>query len=133
MKLAINKRMLIPLETRPRVSAMPQWITGFSLFAFGTGMSFGAFKFAAQSLLAGLGSVQFLSQVFFSRFILHERVESYAYFGVALIIVGCVFLVIFGAHETKNYKVGTWFALSHWEPLSSTEMVSDWVHHRPCH
>jgi hypothetical protein len=107
MKLAINKRMLIPLETRPRVSAMPQWITGFSLFAFGTGMSFGAFKFAAQSLLAGLGSVQFLSQVFFSRFILHERVES--------------------------YKVGTWFALSHWEPLSSTEMVSDWVHHRPCH
>jgi magnesium transporter len=105
MKLAINKRLLIPLETRPRVSSMPQWIAGFALFAVGTGMSFGAFKFAAQSLLAGLGSVQFLSQVFFSRFILREKVESYAYFGVALIIVGCVFLVVFGAHETKNYKV----------------------------
>ncbi|KAI0566510.1 Magnesium transporter NIPA [Gracilaria domingensis] len=74
------------------------------MFALGTAMSFGAFKFAAQSLLSGLGSVQFLSQVFFSRFILHEKIERYAYAGVALIITGCVFIVIFGAHGTKNYR-----------------------------
>lgn len=67
-------------------------------------MSFGAFKFAAQSLLSGLGSVQFLSQVFFSRFILHEKIEKYAYAGVALIITGCVFIVVFGAHGSKNYR-----------------------------
>lgn len=74
------------------------------MFALGTAMSFGAFKFAAQSLLSGLGSVQFLSQVFFSRFILHEKIEKYAYAGVGLIIGGCTFIVIFGAHDTKNYK-----------------------------
>jgi len=104
MKLAINRRQLMPPTERPRTSSMPVWIAGFGMFILGTAMSFGAFKFAAQSLLSGLGSVQFLSQVFFSRFILHERIERYAYFGVALIISGCTMLVIFGAHDTKNYR-----------------------------
>lgn len=104
MKLAINRRLLLPPDERPRLSRLPLWTGGFAMFALGTAMSFGAFKFAAQSLLSGLGSVQFLSQVFFSRFILHEKIERYAYFGVALIITGCVFIVIFGAHGTKNYR-----------------------------
>lgn len=74
------------------------------MFTLGTAMSFGAFKFAAQSLLSGLGSVQFLSQVVFSRFVLHEKIEKYAYVGVGLIISGCICIVIFGAHGTKNYR-----------------------------
>eukprot|EP00178_Gracilaria_changii_P002791 TRINITY_DN140_c0_g1_i1.p2 TRINITY_DN140_c0_g1~~TRINITY_DN140_c0_g1_i1.p2 ORF type:complete len:400 (-),score=56.77 TRINITY_DN140_c0_g1_i1:5878-7077(-) len=104
MKLAINRRLLLPPDERPRLSRIPLWVSGFAMFTLGTAMSFGAFKFAAQSLLSGLGSVQFLSQVFFSRFILHEKIERYAYLGVALIITGCVFIVIFGAHGTKNYR-----------------------------
>lgn len=80
------------------------WAAGFSMFILGTAMSFGAFKFAAQSLLSGLGSVQFLSQVVFSRFVLHEKIERYAYAGVSLIISGCICIVIFGAHGTKNYR-----------------------------
>lgn len=92
------------VHERPRLSSMPAWLFGFSMFVLGTAMSFGAFKFAAQSLLSGLGSVQFISQVLFSRFILHEKVERASYFGVVLICVGCTLLVIFGAHETKNYK-----------------------------
>lgn len=104
MKLAINRRLLLPPDQRPRLSRLPMWSGGFAMFSLGTAMSFGAFKFAAQSLLSGLGSVQFLSQVFFSRFILHEKIEKYAYAGVALIITGCVFIVIFGAHGTKNYR-----------------------------
>eukprot|EP00172_Hildenbrandia_rubra_P001494 Plantae.Rhodophyta-Hildenbrandia_rubra.ctg2060.p2 GENE.Plantae.Rhodophyta-Hildenbrandia_rubra.ctg2060~~Plantae.Rhodophyta-Hildenbrandia_rubra.ctg2060.p2 ORF type:complete len:435 (+),score=74.42 Plantae.Rhodophyta-Hildenbrandia_rubra.ctg2060:3473-4777(+) len=104
MKLSINLRLLLPPEERPRLSAMPKWLGGFALFVLGTAMSFGAFKFAAQSLLSGLGSVQFLSQVVFSKYVLHEKIEKYAYFGVGLIVVGCTFLVIFGAHDTKNYK-----------------------------
>lgn len=74
------------------------------MFTLGTAMSFGAFKFAAQSLLSSLASVQFLSQVVFSRFVLKERIEKYAYVGVGLIISGCVCIVIFGAHGTKNYR-----------------------------
>jgi hypothetical protein len=104
IKLAINARLRMSIHERPRLSSMPQWLAGFGMFVMGTAMSFGAFKFAAQSLLSGLGSVQFISQVCFSRFVLHEKVEKYSYFGVALICVGCTLLVIFGAHETKNYK-----------------------------
>ena len=104
MKLAINRRLLLPPDERPRLSRLPMWTGGFAMFTLGTAMSFGAFKFAAQSLLSGLGSVQFLSQVFFSRFILHEKIEQYAYVGVALIISGCIFIVVFGAHGTKNYR-----------------------------
>ncbi len=104
MKLAYNKRQLLPYAERPRVSTMPLWMAGFAMFTLGTAMSFGAFKFAAQSLLSGLGSVQFLSQVFFSRFILHEQIERFAYLGVTLIIAGCTLIVIFGAHDTKNYR-----------------------------
>lgn len=104
MKLAINNRQSLPPDERPRVSAMPVWLGGFSMFTLGTAMSFGAFKFAAQSLLSSLSSVQFLSQVFFSRVILDEKIEKYAYAGVALIIAGCTLIVIFGAHDTKNYK-----------------------------
>jgi Magnesium transporter NIPA len=96
--------MRMAIHERPRLSSMPQWLIGFGLFVLGTAMSFGAFKFAAQSLLSGLGSVQFISQVCFSRFVLHEKIERHSYVGVVLICVGCTLLVIFGAHETKNYK-----------------------------
>lgn len=104
MKLAINRRLLLPPTERPRVSSMPLWVSGFAMFILGTAMSFGAFKFAAQSLLSGLSSVQFLSQVIFSRFVLHEIIEQFAYLGVLFIIAGCTLIVIFGAHDTKNYR-----------------------------
>lgn len=104
IKLAINRRQLLPPDERPRLMRIPLWGAGFSMFALGTAMSFGAFRFAAQSLLSGLGSVQFLSQVVFSRFVLHEKIEKYAYVGVSLIIMGCICIVVFGAHGTKNYR-----------------------------
>eukprot|EP00181_Compsopogon_caeruleus_P006431 CAMPEP_0184680778 /NCGR_PEP_ID=MMETSP0312-20130426/3687_1 /TAXON_ID=31354 /ORGANISM="Compsopogon coeruleus, Strain SAG 36.94" /LENGTH=369 /DNA_ID=CAMNT_0027131133 /DNA_START=286 /DNA_END=1396 /DNA_ORIENTATION=+ len=103
MKLAINQRLQLPQESRKRLSRTPIWLLGLAGFVFGTLLSFAAFKFAAQSLLAGLSSVQFLSQVFFSKFILHERVDRYSYMGVFLICMGCVLIVIYGTHETKNY------------------------------
>lgn len=104
IKLAINARLRLAVPERPRLSAMPQWMAGFFMFVVGTALSFGAYKFAAQSLLSGLGSVQFISQVCFSRFVLHEKVERQSYVGVMLICIGCTLLVIYGAHETKNYK-----------------------------
>ena len=60
-------------------------------------MSFG---FAAQSLLAALGSVQFVSNVVFARFVLGERVTWRVLGATALIVVGCVLLVSFGSHAS---------------------------------
>lgn len=103
MKLAINKRLEQPTELRKRLSRTPQWLGGFGLFVVGTSLNFAAFKFAAQSLLSGLSSVQFLSQVLFSHFILHEKVHSSSVAGVGAIIAGCVLLVAFGTKTSRNY------------------------------
>mmetsp|Transcript_2055 Transcript_2055/g.5490 ORF Transcript_2055/g.5490 Transcript_2055/m.5490 type:complete len:426 (-) Transcript_2055:1998-3275(-) len=103
MKLAINKRLLLAAEERKRLMRTPQWLLGFAVFVSGTLLNFGAFKFAAQSLLAGLSSVQFISQVVFSKVVLHEDIAIVAYFGVVVVVGGCVCLVVFGQHHAKNY------------------------------
>ncbi|GAB0492364.1 hypothetical protein MMPV_003626 [Pyropia vietnamensis] len=103
MKLAINKRLEQPIELRKRLSRTPQWLGGFGMFVVGTSLNFAAFKFAAQSLLSGLSSVQFLSQVLFSHFILHEKVHSSSLAGVCAIIAGCILLVAFGTKTSRNY------------------------------
>eukprot|EP00180_Rhodochaete_pulchella_P003995 Plantae.Rhodophyta-Rhodochaete_pulchella.ctg7345.p1 GENE.Plantae.Rhodophyta-Rhodochaete_pulchella.ctg7345~~Plantae.Rhodophyta-Rhodochaete_pulchella.ctg7345.p1 ORF type:complete len:433 (+),score=55.32 Plantae.Rhodophyta-Rhodochaete_pulchella.ctg7345:69-1301(+) len=104
MKIAINKRLELPPEARKRLTKTPVWLAGLLGYIFGTLLSFASFKFAAQSLLAGLSSVQFLSQVFFSKFFLKETVDRFAFLGVAMICGGCVLIVIFGTHETRNYE-----------------------------
>jgi hypothetical protein len=57
--------------------------------------TFAAFGFAAQSLLAALESVQFLSNVAFSKFVHHETVTRRTVFATCMIIVGNVLVVIF--------------------------------------
>eukprot|EP00168_Porphyra_purpurea_P014022 TRINITY_DN3960_c0_g1_i3.p1 TRINITY_DN3960_c0_g1~~TRINITY_DN3960_c0_g1_i3.p1 ORF type:complete len:511 (+),score=163.28 TRINITY_DN3960_c0_g1_i3:367-1899(+) len=103
MKLAINKRLSEPTDQRKRLSRTPQWLGGFAMFVVGTCLNFAAFKYAAQSLLSGLSSVQFLSQVLFSHFVLHEKVHSSSLAGVGAIIAGCILLVTFGTKTSRNY------------------------------
>eukprot|EP00184_Porphyridium_aerugineum_P006924 CAMPEP_0184694544 /NCGR_PEP_ID=MMETSP0313-20130426/2454_1 /TAXON_ID=2792 /ORGANISM="Porphyridium aerugineum, Strain SAG 1380-2" /LENGTH=457 /DNA_ID=CAMNT_0027152841 /DNA_START=332 /DNA_END=1705 /DNA_ORIENTATION=+ len=103
MKMAINARLLLDPKDRKRLMQTPKWVVGFVLFAMGTILNFAAFKFAAQSLLSGLSSVQFISQLFFSKFVLKERVDILSYLGVLAIIIGSVLVVWFGTHETKNF------------------------------
>lgn len=50
----------------------PIWYVGTFFFVSGSLLNFVSFSFAAQSLLAALGSAQFISNVFFGRFILGE-------------------------------------------------------------
>jgi drug/metabolite transporter (DMT)-like permease len=74
---------------------------GIALFAGGNILNFVSFGFAAQSLLAALGSVQFLSNVVFARFVLHEAITPRVLCATALIIVGCILLVSFGNHQSE--------------------------------
>eukprot|EP00190_Bangiopsis_sp_CCMP1999_P002615 CAMPEP_0198728312 /NCGR_PEP_ID=MMETSP1475-20131203/8281_1 /TAXON_ID= ORGANISM="Unidentified sp., Strain CCMP1999" /NCGR_SAMPLE_ID=MMETSP1475 /ASSEMBLY_ACC=CAM_ASM_001111 /LENGTH=339 /DNA_ID=CAMNT_0044490633 /DNA_START=87 /DNA_END=1106 /DNA_ORIENTATION=- len=103
MKLAINKRTAADSGSRGRLVADPLWLAGFTGYVVGTVMNFGAFRFAAQSLLSGLSSIQFISQLFFSKLILDEAVPRAAFIGVLCIISGCIFVVIFGKHETRIF------------------------------
>eukprot|EP00884_Botryococcus_braunii_P007041 jgi/Botrbrau1/16338/Bobra.0345s0002.1 len=107
MKLGHNKRDLSPLpeEDRPPIRVYREWQVGIALFALGNILNFVSFGFAAQSLLAALGSVQFISNVIFASLVLHEQVTKKILGGTALIVVGCILLVSFGNHDSKILTV----------------------------
>lgn len=55
-------------------SRFRSWQLGVLLFGVGNVANFVSFGFAAQSLLAALGSIQFVSNVVFGWLVLHEQV-----------------------------------------------------------
>lgn len=75
------------LKPRPARS-FREWQAGIGLFAGGNVLNFVSFGFAAQSLLAALGSVQFVSNVVFARLVLKEAVTWRVICATALIVTG---------------------------------------------
>ncbi|GIL93388.1 hypothetical protein Vretimale_17472 [Volvox reticuliferus] len=61
--------------------------------------------FAAQSLLAALGSLQLVCNVFFAYFVNHEAVTKLIILSTCCIIGGCVLLVVFGNQSSETYTV----------------------------
>eukprot|EP00871_Galdieria_phlegrea_P002306 jgi/Galph1/3076/GphlegSOOS_G1730.1 len=110
-KLAINQRQQLAPSQRRRLSHMPLWLLGLFVFLFSNVVGFFSFRYAAQSVLAGLSSLQFLSHVLFARFILKEATSMNAYYGTGLIILGCFLVVLFGKHGSKSYDVEELVAL----------------------
>lgn len=81
------------------------WIIGFSVFAFGNVLNFVAFMFAAQSLLVALGSIQFVSNLFFARGINKEPITRRAIIATGIIIVGNIIIVLGGNKSSKTYNL----------------------------
>jgi len=73
------------------------------LFALGNVANFASFAFAAQSLLSALGSVQFISNVLFSRFVNKEPLTLWVLTATCVIVTGCVLLVAFGSHDSPIF------------------------------
>ena len=72
------------------------WRTvGTVIFVVGALSTFAAFGFAAQSLLASLESIQFVSNVFFVRYVHKEVVTWRMIVATASIVVGNVLVVVF--------------------------------------
>ena len=59
--------------------------------------------FAAQSLLAALGSIQFVTNLFFAKFINKETITKKAMIATVIIIIGNIIIVLFGSKKTQNY------------------------------
>lgn len=75
------------------------WRTiGVSLFVIGNLATFASFGFAAQSLLASLESIQFVSNVFFVRYVHKEKVTWRMIIATTSIVVGNSLVVIFSDH-----------------------------------
>ncbi|KAK2968836.1 hypothetical protein RJ640_028229 [Escallonia rubra] len=79
------------------------WRIGLLFFALGNCLNFLSFGYAAQSLLAALGSIQFVSNIAFSYFVLNKMVTVKVMVATAFIVLGNIFLVAFGNHQSPVY------------------------------
>ena len=104
-----------PDEPQPKLFSAPKkwwnykgngnriWLVSIIVFAVANIANFASFAFAAQSLLAALGSVQFISNVVFSKLVNKEAWSVWIVLGTLVIVAGCVLLVVFGSHESPTY------------------------------
>ncbi|KAK4712757.1 hypothetical protein R3W88_007270 [Solanum pinnatisectum] len=79
------------------------WRVGILFFAIGNCLNFVSFGYAAQSLLAALGSIQFVSNIAFAYFVLNKTVTINVLVATAFIVLGNIFLVAFGNHQSPVY------------------------------
>lgn len=61
--------------------------------------------FASQSLLTGLGSVQFISNLVFVMLVLKEKVPPRCMLATLFIVVGNIVLVVFYNKDSPKYSV----------------------------
>ena len=87
------------------------WLAAMVVFVLANLANFASFAFAAQSLLAALGSIQFVSNVAFARLVNKERITARTVVGTVVIVAGCVVLVTFGSHDSPSYTVNELLAL----------------------
>jgi hypothetical protein len=78
---------------------------GWALFTLGSVMNFVSFSFAAQSLLAALGAVQFVVNVAFARYCLDELVSKWTVMATAGIIFGIGMVIFSASHRNTVYSV----------------------------
>jgi drug/metabolite transporter (DMT)-like permease len=71
------------------------WHIGMSLFVVGNLTNFASFSFADQSLLAALGSVQFVTNVAFGRLVLKMEISRNILIGTFIIVLANIFIVNF--------------------------------------
>ncbi|KAJ8605357.1 hypothetical protein CTAYLR_002344 [Chrysophaeum taylorii] len=74
------------------------WRVGTAVFISGALLNFASYAFAAQSMLASLESIQFVTNILFSRFMLQKRITWRMYGGTVLICAGTVVAVL---HSSK--------------------------------
>ncbi|KAJ3038732.1 hypothetical protein HDV00_000392 [Rhizophlyctis rosea] len=89
----------------------PIWILGMIVFILGNLFNFVALQFAAQSLVAPLGSISLVVNVILAPLINHERWTWKDVVGVALIVAGSSMTVAFAGVNTHDYKLCVLLAL----------------------
>ncbi|KAK4367318.1 hypothetical protein RND71_011110 [Anisodus tanguticus] len=97
-----NEGTNVKATTKP-IIYFPTWRVGILFFAIGNSLNFISFGYAAQSLLAALGSIQFVSNIAFAYFVLNKTVTVNVLVATAFIVLGNIFLVAFGNHQSPVY------------------------------
>eukprot|EP01032_Pedospumella_encystans_P009842 gene9842-11555_t len=76
---------------------------GRIVFVIGSLFTFASFAFGAQSLIASLESVQFVSNVVFVYYVHREAITRRMLIATLSIVGGNVLVVVFGEHSAKKF------------------------------
>jgi len=81
------------------------WVLGTVIFVTGAILNFASYGFAAQSTLASLESIQFVTNLFFCKILLKKHVSVKMYAGTILTVGGTVLAVAFSSREAATVEV----------------------------
>ena len=128
--------MFVLLLTHPRGLQVKRdycknrtWIVGLVLIIIGSAADFAALAFGAQSIIAPLGSLTLVSNVFFAPCLLGETLTQRDIFSTAAIVAGATLAIIFASHKDTIYG----YVDCEWRvpppPAAARMLGADWT---PC-
>mmetsp|Transcript_37540 Transcript_37540/g.54971 ORF Transcript_37540/g.54971 Transcript_37540/m.54971 type:complete len:578 (-) Transcript_37540:1716-3449(-) len=80
------------------------WLIGTFIFVSGSLLNFTSYAFAAQSMLASLESIQFVTNLMFGKFMLGANVTRTMLIGTCLTVIGTLMAVQFSSKTTLELK-----------------------------
>ena len=107
-KLAWNKKEKNPEQKK---KFKYYWVLGFIGIVAGSVCDFGALAFGAQSVVAPLGSLTLVANIFFAQAMHGEQVTKRDILVTAFIIFGCVLSVAFASHKNEICDITDLLAL----------------------
>jgi len=115
-KLAWNKRAASRAENETMDATTQSkfrryWVIGFVCIVVGSLFDFVALGFGAQSVVAPLGSLTLVANMFFAQFFHGERLGSRDVIATMVILFGCVFSVAFASHKNEIWGLDELMAL----------------------
>lgn len=82
------------------------WMIGTIIFVSGSLLNFASYAFAAQSMLASLESIQFVTNLIFGKFMLKANVTKTMLIGTGLTVMGTILAVQFSSRATLDLDTG---------------------------
>jgi len=81
------------------------WIVGTAVFISGALLNFSSYGFAPQSTLASLESIQFVTNLFLGKWLLHKVITGRMYLGTFLTVGGTILAVTFSSRKGARIEV----------------------------
>ena len=89
-------------ESKAHPCSSMTWMIGTIIFVSGSLLNFASYAFAAQSMLASLESIQFVTNLIFGKFMLKANVTKTMLIGTGLTVMGTILAVQFSSRATLN-------------------------------
>ncbi|KAJ2495095.1 hypothetical protein GGI11_008555, partial [Coemansia sp. RSA 2049] len=105
----------------------PYWAIGLVVFVLGNATNFIALQFAPQSLVAPLGAVALVTNVIVAPLLNKERIGLFDVGGIALIIAGCVIVVVFSGIAQQNLRLCMLIQLLRARPTVIYLCIISWI------